>query len=183
MRYLGAVLSVHKFYIHPLCSPVLPDNIHKMSIALLSEVFGTQLDEGWVVHAGARCPRAAGHAQTGSGPGAGAGLLFLLLKHVAQGALAGSHRLLQRWTQETIGSSGAVTWDDLDAEETTKKKSTRFSILSQRGRGVCVCLCACVCCTLALLVLCSSWQPFSTATSSPCSVPEGTTTPRDTQGG
>lgn len=43
--------------------------------------------------------------------------------------------------------------------------------------------CACVFYALALLVLCSSWQPFSTVTSSPCSAPEDKTPLRDTQGG
>ncbi len=101
-----------------------------MGVALFSEVLGTQLDQGRMVHSRARCPRAARHAETGASPRASASLLFFLLKHVAQGALAGSHRVLQRGTQETVGRPRAVTWDELDGEEkvkkTNKKRGTRF---------------------------------------------------------
>lgn len=81
-------------------SPVLPNNIHKVSVTLLSEVGGgTEVDQGRVVHPGACCSSAPGHAETGARPSAGAGLLLFILEYVAQGALAGSHRVLQRGAQ------------------------------------------------------------------------------------
>lgn len=183
-------------------SPVLPDNIHKMSVALFSEVFGTQLDQGRVVHPGARWPCATGHAQTGAGPCASAGLLLFLLEHVAQGALAGSHRVLQRWAQEAVSSPGAETWGELDGEKRKGQKQKKEGESENRDLikkadeksskcskgfltncchyGSCLCVCVSVCCALALLVLCSSWQPFSTAPSSPCSAPTDKTPLRDT---
>lgn len=92
-----------------------------MSIALLSEVLGTQLDQSRVIHSFARCPCATSRAQTSASPCAGAGLLVFILEHVTQGALAGPHRVLQWGTQEAVGRPGAVTWEELEVEEKARK--------------------------------------------------------------
>lgn len=93
-----------------------------MGVTLFSEVLGAQLDQCGVIHSGASCPGATSHAETGASSRAGARILLFLLKHVAQGALAGSHRVLQQRTEETVGGSGTVTWDELGQEEKVKKE-------------------------------------------------------------
>lgn len=45
-----------------LCSPILSDNVHKVSITLLSEVFSSQVDQGRVVHSSTSCPRSTSKA-------------------------------------------------------------------------------------------------------------------------
>lgn len=115
-------LSVHKFYLWPLCSPVLSDNIHKVGIALLSEVLGTQLNQGRMIHSLTRCSRATSHAKTSSSPCASASFLLFLLEDITQGALTGPHWVIQWGTQETIGRPGALTRDELDEEREKEMK-------------------------------------------------------------
>lgn len=103
-----------------------------MDVALFSGVLGAQLDQSGVIHSRAGRPGATSQDQTGASSRAGAGLLLFLLKHVAQGALAGSRRLLQKRTQEAVGRSGAVTWHELDQDEKVKKRGTSFRIWRRR---------------------------------------------------
>lgn len=130
---VNSMHSVHTFYLQPPGSPVLPDNIHKVNVALFSEVLCPQLDQSGVFHPRSRCPPAARHAQTGAGACARARLLLFLLEHVAQGALAGSHRVLRRRrTQETVGCSGALTWGELDQEERGRKRGKERDKISDK---------------------------------------------------
>lgn len=95
-----------------------------MGITLLSEVLGTQLDQGRVVHPLPRCSRTASHAETSASPCVGAGFLLLLLEHVTQRALARTHRVVQWGTEETVCRPGAVTRNEL-REEKAKREETR----------------------------------------------------------
>ncbi|TNN63105.1 hypothetical protein EYF80_026721 [Liparis tanakae] len=84
---------------------------------LKSRMQRTPLDQRGVIHSGASCPGATSHGETGASSRAGARVLLFLLKHVAQGALAVSHRVLQQRTEETVGGSGTVTRVELGQDE------------------------------------------------------------------
>lgn len=86
-----------------------------------------------MVHSSAGCPRSSGEAYAGARSRACTALFLFLLENVTQGALAGSHRVLDWGAKETVGSSVPATWNELDGCKSGDKKEKDRSLQTEEN--------------------------------------------------